>query len=221
MPLDKLLASFSNSTGAASPLTGLFGSPGCQGALSGALSGGAMSLLMNKKARKMIGKHALKVGGAAAVAGVGYLAYRQWQKGQGIPAPAGAPALPLTLEDAAGQVQVSDPLQVKMIFAMIGAAGSDGNIDGQELDALMNAIEAAPLDAAGKSELTAALNSPPSVEDIASLVTSPEEASEVYGAALTAIQVDTPAEHMFLRRFAKALQLEPELVKAVHQTIEA
>jgi len=223
MPLDQLLSKFAGGSGGTSSLASLFSAPGTQGVLGGAASGAAVSLLMNKKARKKLGKTAAKVGGAAAIAGVGYLAYRTWQNrndggAQAAPPP---PPVPASLEMASEEAPVAELLQVKMILAMIAAASADGTIDGQEMDGLLCAIENAPIDPAGKSQLTAALNEPPSVEEIAGLVSGPEEASELYGAALTAIEVDTPAEHLFLRRFSNALRLDPELVKTLHQTMAA
>jgi uncharacterized membrane protein YebE (DUF533 family) len=67
---------------------------------------------------------------------------------------------------------------------------------------------------------TSALNAPPTVEHIAGLANGPEEASEIYGAALTAIDLDSPSEHLFLRRLASSLKLDEQLVKTVHETLE-
>jgi uncharacterized membrane protein YebE (DUF533 family) len=233
MPLDKLFSGLSDTkSDPRALLGGLLGSAGGQGALGGAASGALVSLLMNGKARKKVQKHAVKVGGMAAVAGIGYYAYRKWQQGRGDvppPLPAGAvapartellPPLPADVEDAAVKVTVSAELPMKMVLAMIAAAAADGTIDRVEMNALATAIDDAPVDAAEKARLSAALNRPPTVEDIAALAGGPEEASEIYGAALTAIDVDTPSEHLFLRRLAKSLELEEPLVAALHETLE-
>jgi len=233
MSLDSLFSSLSNSKiDPKALLGGLLGSPGTQGALGGAASGALVSLLMNGKARKVIQKNAVKVGGAAALAGVGYFAYRKWQESQGgaaaapvqaLPAtvsPATPPPLPNDLADASVQVTVTGELPMKMVLAMIAAAAADGTIDSIEMSMLAVAIDDAPVEAAEKARLTSALNAPPTVEDIAKLVNGPEEASEIYGAALTSIEVDTPSEHLFLRRLSKALQLDEQLVKTVHETLE-
>jgi uncharacterized membrane protein YebE (DUF533 family) len=226
MALDQLFGALSNgSSDPRSLLGGLLGSSGAQGALGGAASGAVVSLLMNPKARKKIGKHAVKVGGVAALAGVGYLAYRQWQQGRqprpGVPTATNVPPpVPIDLESASVEVNVSTELPMKMVLAMIAAAAADGTIDGTEMNALLGAIEQAPIEADEKSRLTAALNAPPTVEDVAALATGPEEASELYGAALTTIEIDTPAEDFFMRRLALALKLEPELVENLHRTLE-
>ena len=237
MSLDSLFSSLTNSKiDPKALLGGLLGSPGTQGALGGAASGALVSLLMNGKARKVIQKNAVKVGGAAALAGVGYYAYRKWQESQGAGAaatppppgqarpattqPATPPPLPDDLADASVQVTVTGELPMKMVLAMIAAAAADGTIDSIEMSMLAVAIDDAPVEAGEKARLTSALNFPPTVEDIAKLANGPEEASEIYGAALTSIEVDTPSEHLFLKRLSKALALDEQLVKTVHETLE-
>lgn len=179
-------------------------------------------MLMNKKARKKLQKHALKVGGAAALAGVGYVAYRQWQQGRVGEAslPTAATPPPLDFDAAVAEVRISAELPMKMVLAMIAAAAADGTIDGAEMDVLITAIDDAPIESEEKARLTTALNDPPTVEAVAALASGDEEASELYGAALSTIEVDTPAEDLFLRRFARALQLEPELVSALHRSLD-
>lgn len=201
----------------------LTNSPAAKGALGGAASGALVSLLMNKKARKKLGKGAAQLGGMAALAGVGYYAYRKWQgsKTPGTVEPISKQpdaALPLALKGPAAPA-VSDSVGMKMILAMIAAACADGSIDTEESELLFEAIESAPLTPSEKAQLTAALNAPPTIESIATDLPSPgpEVAAEIYGAALTAIQLDTPAEHFFLRRLAAALKLEPDLVSAIHE----
>lgn len=229
MPLDKLFSALGD--GKSDPkalLGGLLGSPGSQGAIGGAASGALVSMLMNPKSRKKVQKHAIKVGGIAAVAGIGYYAYRKWQQGRD----ESPPALPTSTAPAAlpppmpqdGCIGTDDAvpaeLPMKMVLAMIAAAAADGSIDPTEMNALAIAIDDAPVTATEKARLSAALNQPPTVEDIAALATHPEEASEIYGAALTAIAVDTPSEHLFLRRLGRAMDLDDALLATLHETLE-
>ncbi|MCW1924984.1 tellurite resistance TerB family protein [Luteolibacter arcticus] len=247
MSLESLFSSLSNSISVNSKsgnsaksdpkslLSGLLGSGGAQGALGGAASGALVSLLMNGKARNKIQKNAVKVGGMAAIAGVGYYAYQKWQQSrqdspppvpsQAINAPVTIaadtpPPLPADLATASFQVKVTGELPMKMVLAMIAAAAADGTIDSVEMTALADAIDTSPLEPAEKGRLTSALNLPPTVEEIAGLANGPEEASEIYGAALTAIEVDTPSEHLFLRRLSRALKLDDQLTATVHETLE-
>ena len=208
MPIDKL---FSN----------LLESPSAKGAVSGAASGALVSMLMNKKMRRKIGGSAAALGGAAALAGVGYFAYQKWKQhkpGTGTapsaltePGPVALPAPPLSLPPG-----VSDPLAMKMVKAMIAAAHSDGNVDEAEMARLEEAVHEAGLTPTQDAELMDALNTPPDVESLARLAASPEEAAEIYGAALAAIDPDTVSERFFLRRLARALALDAGLVETLH-----
>lgn len=205
-------------------------SPGAKGALGGAASGALVALLMNKKARKKLGKGAVQLGGMAALAGVGYYAYQKWQSSK---AGTAAPSSGSTV-DAAKPVAsptesvqalpepppVSDLLGMKMILAMIAAANADGTVDAAEMERLFESIEGAALSPSEKASLTAALSQSPTIEEIALGLDSEAQRSEVYGAALTAIDLDNPAEHLFLRRLAAALTLEPDLVAAIHQQFD-
>lgn len=233
MSLDSLFSSLSSSKSDPKALLGgLLGSAGGQGALGGAASGALVSLLMNAKARKKIQKNAVKVGGVAALAGVGYYAYQKWQQNRQeaapdsvVPTPATTvsalpPPLPPDLAGAGFEVKISGELPMKMVLAMIAAAAADGTIDSIEMSALADAIDNAPVEADEKARLTSALNRPLTVEEISGLSKGPEEASEIYAAALTAIDVDTPSEHLFLRRLSRALDLDEQLVATVHETLE-
>ena len=223
MPLDKLFSGLSDSkTDPRSLLSGFLGAPGTQGALGGAASGALVSLLMNGKSRKKLQKHAVKLGGMAAVAGIGYYAYQKWQQNRAVEPP---PLPPAALPAPQTSVLIEPPpipveLPLKMVLAMIAAAAADGSIDSTEMAALATAIDDAPVTPAEKAQLSAALNQPPNVEAVAALAANPEEASEIYGAALTAIDLDTPSEHLFLRRLGRALQLEESLVATLHDTLE-
>ena len=223
MPLDQLFANLTSS-------------PSAKGALSGAASGAVVSMLMNKKARKKIGGSVAAIGGAAALAGVGYFAYQKWQKNKNTGAapasPTSAPSLssaspspaassPPAISAGEPALTVSDSLAMKMVKAMIAAAHSDGQIDDTELGNLEQAVAAANLSPAENQEMMSALNSPPTVSDVAALATSPEEAAELYGAALSAIDPDTVAEKFFLRQLASALNLPAELTAEINSTASA
>ena len=210
-------------------LKNLTSSPSAKGALSGAASGALVSALMGTKSGRKLGKTAVKVGGAAAVAGLGYYAFKKWQESRSSQTqspsvqtqePSSAPAeqSPLSLDQAATQVEVTETLCAKIILAMIAAAAADGSIDDQEMDTLFNTMESSQLSAGASGQLTAALNEPPTLEEVATLPSNAEEASELYAASLAAIDLDTPAEHLYLRRLAKALVLDSELVQSIHST---
>lgn len=214
-------------------LDNVLSSPGAQGALGGAASGAVVSLLLNPKARKGLGKTALTLGGAAALAGVGYYAYQKWQQGRPPTAPA-TPAGPAPRAVAATEPpqtvatlaslpppEVEERLAMKLLYGMIAAASADGHLDERQMGQVLHTLETADLTAAEKQVVTRALSRPPTVEDLALLVSGPEEASEVYAACLLVIDPEAPAEHLFLRRLARAFALDPSLVTRLHAEARA
>jgi uncharacterized membrane protein YebE (DUF533 family) len=78
-------------------------------------------------------------------------------------------------------------------------------------------MEQADLNPADKAALLQAMNRPDGVDGIAQLADSQEVAAELYAASLSAIDVDTPAEHAYLSMLASALRLPGELVGAIHE----
>ena len=138
---------------------------------------------------------------------LGAAAYRKWTNRGAKPAPAPASGTddpPTEIKLAAGIVTVTECLRMNMLLAMISASGADGRIDGRELALLRKAIDEASVSSRVKATLTRMLNQPPPLEEIAMGATSPLEACELYGAALGVIEEDSPANTLFLRRFAAA-----------------
>ena len=102
----------------------------------GALSGGALALLMgNKKFRKMGGKVAT-YGGVAALGAVAYRAYDEWKAKQAQPQASSQPqAQPVEQYVANSQHLPAPQLENQsrlLLAAMISAAKADGHINQQE-----------------------------------------------------------------------------------------
>lgn len=207
----------------------LLASPGAQGALGGAASGALVSALMNKKARKTLVNGAATVGGMAALAGVGYYAYRKWQQHQAgkaatVPPAASRPSAGPTEEAPLEAAVISCPpvddrLGLKMLQAMIAAAHADGAVEERELQQVFEALNRAGLTPEENASLTAALDRPPTVEAIATGVSQPEQAAEIYGAAVLVVERATPAEQFFLQRLAHQLRLPAALRQQIHETL--
>jgi uncharacterized membrane protein YebE (DUF533 family) len=184
--------------------------------MKGALAGGAVGLLLgNKSARKFATKSAgtaLKLGGLAAVAAIGYTAWQR-QRGQGgamldqPPADSGF-ALPATAES-------SDALARGVLVAMIQGAKADGQIDAQEHARIFQQIDALSLPPEAKAFVMDELAAPLDVARIAAYRSTPESAAELYAAALLAMDPDTEAERHFLIRLQGALGLDPDLAQAI------
>lgn len=203
---------------------------GAGSALGGALAGGLATSLFRGKGVAKLGGTALKLGGAALVAGLAYKAYQSYQAQQGqtalpgaeplrqlpattapgeIPEPKGTAFLPAGEEDARSRL---------MLSAMIAAAKADGYIDANEEQAIFGRIDELDLDAEEKGFLVDEMRRPMSPEQLASRATTPEIAMEVYTASVLAIDADHPAERAYLERLATQLNLPGELAAEIRRT---
>jgi uncharacterized membrane protein YebE (DUF533 family) len=187
--------------------------------LTGALAGGVLGMLAgNKSARKFATKSAgtaLKLGGLAAVAAIGYTA---WQRSRGqseapmqLP-PAGSP---FAIE------AVDDTLARGVLVAMIQGAKADGHIDAQEHARIFEQIDQMGLDGEAKAFVMDELREPLSAARIAGYAKSPEAAAELYAATLLAMDPDTPEERNFLIRLQGALDLAPDLAAQIEAAVRA
>jgi uncharacterized membrane protein YebE (DUF533 family) len=210
---------------------GLETGSGWAGIAGGLAAGGLLGLLVgNKKARKKMGKLAggmVGYGGAATLGAMGYRAYQDWQAGKragmvdGPPVsmpvqtpPEGSKFLPDTAPAGDGR-----PFELALIVAMIAAANADGHIGAEEQRAIFDQVGQLSLDSEGKAVVFDTLRNPPSLQDIASLASGPEQAAEIYLASRLAIDPDHPAEVAYLEALANRLRLPPELVKQLESQV--
>lgn len=105
------------------------------------------------------------------------------------------------------------------ICAMINAAKADGAIDGGEMGKIMGKLQELGADDEARSFVLGELQKPFDLERLASDVRTPEEAVQVYGASLLAIEVDTDDERNYLQQLAARLGLDAAVVKQVEQVL--
>lgn len=196
------------------------GSSGLKGFAGGALSGGALALLMgNKKFRKIGGKVAT-YGGVAALGAAAYHAYGQWKenKTQAPQASSQPPATPAPAQ-IAHQTQAFNQLPAPeleqhsklVLIAMISAAKADGHINAEEqrlLEAEFDRLDASPDEHAW---IRAQLNGPADPAAVAKLVQTPEQAAEAYMASVLVNGADSFMERAYLDELARQLGLEQSL----------
>ena len=212
-----------------------FMASGAAGGFAGGLAGGALAnAFMGKKGRKLT-KSAVKLGGLALVGG---LAYKAWQShkqsagGGAMASPATPPRAsgPETLPavpqgtgflPAAGDTRGTEELSRLLIRAMISAAKADGQIDTRESQAILQQVNSAQLDEEDKAFLFAEYSRPLDIEGLVAAVDSPEHAAEVYAASALIAHPASPAEKIYLDTLARALRLEPGLVRELHSAVES
>ncbi|MGQ7844624.1 tellurite resistance TerB family protein [Granulosicoccus sp. 3-233] len=208
-----------------------------KGVGTGALAAGAIALLFGSKGTRKFAGKAAKLGGTAAIGGLAYKAYTEWQAQQaaqggagntGRPdvstAGTGASAQPFsgTLDlDQFEQMgtPVSDLVDDEatarcesIIQAMISAARADGHVDDDEMALITRQIASFELERDVTSFLLSELNKPVSVDAIAALADTPETAAELYIASALVVDMESQAERAYLDELAAAMQIDPGLI---------
>jgi uncharacterized membrane protein YebE (DUF533 family) len=187
-------------------------------AATGAAAGLATGLLMGKGGHKLGGL--AKYGALAALGGIAYKAWQRSQAGESAApaagsqpaAPAPAAFIPPPDDDAANHA-----LGQSLLRAMIAAAKADGRIDADENRRIFARMETMNLDADCKAFVLDELSSPLNLDAVVAGADTPEHAAEIYAASLVAIEADTPAEQGYLTMLAGRLGLAPELVTELHR----
>lgn len=172
----------------------------------GALSGGALAMLLGSKKGRSIGGKVITYGGLAALGVLAYKAYGNWQ------------------QQNKGKVDQHEPQTVDrlpapeaelhsnaILKALIGAAKADGHIDQQERELIDSEIAKLTSDLSLQrwfdQELAKALDP----ADIASAATTQEMAAEMYLASLLVINEQNYMEGAYLQELARQLELPVEL----------
>ena len=186
------------------------------GAGKGALAAGALAVLLGTRAGRKLTGTTLKLGSLAAIGGVAYKAFENWQSQQteGTIKNAGQPVNQLTGE-------ASEKRSRAILKAMIASAKADGHIDEQEKNIISQHAEKLGLDAsiAGfiRKELTSVLDA----KDVAAGADSPKAAAEIYLVSRMTLNLDNENERQYLEQLAQALELAPDLIAELEQQANA
>jgi uncharacterized membrane protein YebE (DUF533 family) len=175
----------------------------------GALTGGALGLLLgkNKTTRKLA-----TYGGLAAIGVMAYKAYGDYKQQQG-----GANPEPQTV-DRLPPPQAEWHSQA-ILKALVAAAKADGHIDARERQVIEGEFRRINQDAELQQWLHAELEKPLDPAEVASAASTPEIASEMYLASLMAADEQNFMERAYLDELARQLKLDPVLKSKLEQQI--
>jgi len=202
---------------------------------TGAAAAGAVALLFGSKGTRKFAKKAAKLGGTAALGGLAYHAFTQWQAAQSSVTPAAAQGsiMPgsttgqtLNLDQFEPGTPIADlgDIQARVrsesiIQAMISAARADGHVDDKEMQLIRQQIENLGLEKDVTHFLLAELNKPVSVDSIATLADTPETAAELYLASALVVDIDSQEERAYLDKLASAMNLDVQMVAQLEQPL--
>lgn len=172
----------------------------------GALSGGALAMLLGSKKGRSLGGKVITYGGLAALGLLAYKAYGNWQ------------------QQNKGKVDQHEPQTVDrlpapeaeqhsnaILKALIGAAKADGHIDQQERELIDSEIAKLTSDLSLQRWVVQELAKALDPADVASAATTQEMAAEMYLASLLVINEQNYMEGAYLQELARQLKLPIEL----------
>lgn len=187
-----------------------------------------LGVLLGTDTGRDIGGSALKLGGMAAIAGLAYTAYQNYNSGQApvknpaqgqaqeaLPAPEDSPFAP----SAAPQGEAV--FAVTLIRAMIAAARADGHIDDEERGRITERLQLTGIDGEAKQFIERELAAPMDMDGLVAAAQTDAQKVELYTASRIAIDPNTRAERGYLDLLAGRLQLPDSLIDHVEATIEA
>jgi uncharacterized membrane protein YebE (DUF533 family) len=191
-------------------------------------TGAIAAVLLGTGTGRQLAGSVLRLGGLAAIAGLGYQAYKNWQAGQQ-PQPADAStavtAEPELLPPPSGtgfgledQPNSAD-FAVTLVRAMIAAARADGHIDDVEREAILGKVKLAGLGADAEAFLNCELSNPVDLDAIIAAATTESQKVELYTASRIAIEPDGRAERGYLDLLAGRLGLADALVDHIEATV--
>lgn len=110
-------------------------------------------------------------------------------------------------------------LPLAIIRAMIAAAKADGHMDAAETQKIMGQLESAGVGAQEKALLMQEMANTQDVNAIAKAATTPQEAAQIYLAALLVCDSQCVCEQEYLSMLANALKLEPAFTANLQQEL--
>lgn len=179
----------------------------------GALAAGTIAVLLGTRGGRKLTGTTLKLGSLAAVGGLAYQTFKEWQNKNSDQAEIkDEPINELT--HAANEKRSMGLLKV-----MIAAAQADGHIDDSERNNIVEQITALGLQSDTVAVIEKELNQPIDLKTLAESAETPEEAAEMYLVSRVILDVDNDQEKLFLNELASALNLDKDLVTSLESNL--
>ena len=189
-------------------------------------TGALAAILLGTGAGRSLGTSALKMGGMAAIAGLAYKAYQDYQKGQQPGSQKTAGREPELIEPPrdtgfhpADAPQGEDSFALAVVRAMVAAARADGHIDEEERKRITDRLKMAGLGEDAERFLVEELSRPVDLDSMVSAAQTEAQRVELYTASRIAIEPRTRAERGYLDMLAGRLRLPDALVDHVEATV--
>lgn len=191
------------------------------------LAAGALAaVLLGTGPGRAITGSAVRLGGMAAVAGLAYKAWQNYQNGEQpgaqtagkepelLPPPSDTPF------DPAQAPQGEDEFALVIARAMIAAARADGHIDEAERGRIADKLHLSGIGEEAEAFLISELEKPVDLDGLVAAAQTDAQKVELYTASRIAIDPGTRAERGYLDLLAGRLKLPDTLVDHIEATVE-
>lgn len=187
-------------------------------------TGAIVAVLLGTKAGRGLTGSAVKLGGLAAIVGLGYKAWQNYQSGnKPVETAAGEPAQIEDQREAGFDTHTASPdtreFALVLVRAMISAARADGHIDDEERARIADKLALSGLDPEERDFLARELEAPVDLDAIIAAADTEARKVELYTASRLAIEPETRAERGYLDLLAGRLQLPDALIDHIEATV--
>ena len=188
-------------------------------------TGAIAAVLLGTGTGRSLTGSALKLGGLAVVAGLGYQAYKNYKAGKS-PEQAAPPQIEAEIVPEASQsgfdtdvAKIDDDFALALMRAMIAAARSDGHVDDSERARIADKLAVSGLADDAQAFINSELEEPTVLDDILTAARTEEQKVEIYTASRLAIDPNSRAERGYLDMLAGRLGLDDALVDHIEATV--
>ncbi|MCR4264983.1 tellurite resistance TerB family protein [Nitratireductor sp. ZSWI3] len=186
-------------------------------------TGAIAAVLLGTSTGRSVTGSALKLGGLAAVAGLAYKAYQNYQagkepqqaarEGELLPPPRD------TSFDPAQAPQGESEFALMLVRAMIAAARADGHIDDAERGKIADRLKLAGIGDETEAFLIRELEAPVDLDALIAAAQTDAQKIELYTASRLTIEPKTRAERGYLDMLAGRLRLPDSLIDHIEATV--
>ena len=188
-------------------------------------AGALVAVLLGTRAGRNVTGTAVKLGGLAAIAGLGYKAWQNYKSGKLLD-DGSATSEPILIEapkdsgfDPVAESAAQKEFALVLVRAMIAAARADGHIDDAERARIADRVALAGMDPEAQDFLSNELNHPIDLDAIVAAAQTEAQKVELYTASRLAIEPETRAERGYLDLLAGRLQLPDALIDHIEATV--
>ena len=189
-------------------------------------AGAIAAVLLGTGAGRQVTGSVLRMGGLAAIAGLAYKAYQNYNSGaEPAATPSEKPELLAppadTGFDPADAPQGENEFALTLVLAMISAARADGHIDAEERGRIGDRLKLSGMGEEEGAFLVRELERPVDLDALVASASTEAQRVELYTASRLAIEPETRAERGYLDMLAGRLQLPDALVDHIEATVSA